>query len=60
VFLWHVTLLKEQWHLYFLETMNTGPLVLKGVQEFHVRADSRLIKAAVQADDQSGRALLTR
>ena len=44
----HVTLLKDN-GIYILETMNTGPLVAEGVQEFMFVLGQPLIKGTVQA-----------
>ncbi|HAR82239.1 MULTISPECIES: cyclase family protein [Sulfitobacter] len=48
VFYGHVTLLKDN-GIYILETMNTGPLVAEGVQEFMFVLGQPLIKGTVQA-----------
>jgi len=48
VFYGHVTLLKDN-GIYILETMNTGPLVREGVQEFMFVLGQPLIKGTVQA-----------
>tara|TARA_R100000654_G_scaffold4505_1_gene13365 strand:+ start:991 stop:1938 length:948 start_codon:yes stop_codon:yes gene_type:complete len=48
VFYDHVTLLKDN-GIYILETMNTGPLVAEGVQEFMFVLGQPLIKGTVQA-----------
>ena len=48
VFYGHVTLLKDN-GIYILETMNTGPLVAEGVQEFMFVLGQPLINGTVQA-----------
>jgi len=48
VFYGHVTLLKDN-GIYILETMNSGPLVAEGVQEFMFVLGQPLIKGTVQA-----------
>ncbi len=48
VFYGHVTLLKDN-GIYILETMNTGPLVAEGVQEFMFVLGQPVIKGTVQA-----------
>ena len=48
VFYGHVTRLKDN-GIYILETMNTGPLVAEGVQEFMFVLGQPLIKGTVQA-----------
>ena len=48
VFYGHVTLIKDN-GIYILETMNTGPLVAEGVQEFMFVLGQPLIKGTVQA-----------
>ena len=48
VFYGHVTLLKDN-GIYILETMNTGPPVAEGVQEFMFVLGQPLIKGTVQA-----------
>ncbi len=47
IFYGHVTLLKEN-GIYILETMNTGPLVAQGVNEFMFVLGQARIKGAVQ------------
>lgn len=47
IFYGHVTLLKEN-GIYILETMNTGPLVAQGVNEFMLVLGQARIKGAVQ------------
>jgi hypothetical protein len=47
----HVTFLKEN-GMYILETMNTGPLVAQGVNEFMFVLGQARIKGAVPDDHQ--------
>ena len=47
IFYGHATLLKEN-GIYILETMNTGPLVAQGVNEFMFVLGQARIKGAVQ------------